>query len=39
MFGIGTAELLMMLVIGSLTIGVPIAILISVILIYKNTRK
>jgi hypothetical protein len=39
MTGIGFFELVIMLVVGLISIGVPIATLVLVILIYRNTRK
>jgi hypothetical protein len=39
MFGVGVMELLLMLVIGTISIGVPVATLVLVVLIYRNTRK
>lgn len=39
MNGIGPFELLIVLVIGLFSFGVPIATLVLVILIYRNTRK
>jgi hypothetical protein len=39
MTGIGPFELLMMFVAGILSVVVPLATLILVILIYRNTRK
>jgi hypothetical protein len=39
MFSIGIFELLMMAFMGIVTIGIPVATLVLVILIYRNTRK
>jgi hypothetical protein len=39
MFGVGIFELLMMLVLGLVAFGIPVAILVFVVLIYRNTRK
>ena len=39
MFGMGITELLVMAAIAIVTFGVPVAILVFVYLIYRNTRK
>ena len=39
MNSIGPFELVITMVVGTLSIGVPIATLVLVILIYRNTRK
>jgi hypothetical protein len=39
MFGIGPMELLLLLVWSVFSIGVPVATLVFVVLIYRNTRK
>lgn len=39
MFGIGIFELLIMLLMAIVSIGIPVAILVFVVLIYRNTRK
>jgi hypothetical protein len=39
MFGIGTDELLIMLLIAVVALGIPVATLVFIILIYKRTRK
>jgi hypothetical protein len=37
MFGIGIVELLMMLLVGVVSIGIPVATLVLVFLIWRNT--
>jgi hypothetical protein len=39
MMGISFFELVIMIVVGLISIGVPIATLVLVVLIYRNTRK
>ena len=39
MFGVGTVELFVMIAIGAVTFGVPIAALVLIYLIYRNTKK
>jgi len=39
MFGIGPLELLLMVFSMTVAVGVPIATLVLVVLIYRNTRK
>ena len=39
MFGIGLVELLMMVLMAIVGFGIPIATLVFVILIYRNTKK
>jgi hypothetical protein len=39
MFGVGVVELLIMLLMAVFTIGIPVATLVFVILIYRNTRR
>ena len=39
MSNIGVAELVVMVLAGFMAFGIPIAILVLVILIYRNTRK
>jgi hypothetical protein len=39
MFGVGIVELLIMLLVGVVSFGVPIATLVLVYMIYRNTRK
>jgi hypothetical protein len=39
MAGIGIFELAIMLIVGLFSFGVPIATLVLVVLIYRNTRK
>lgn len=39
MFGIGVVELLFMALMALVTVGIPVATLVFVFLIYRNTRK
>jgi hypothetical protein len=39
MFGLGTAEILILLVTAVVAIGIPAAVVVLVVLIYRQTRK